>query len=175
MYKYEYIILVDMDEMIVPTNHSNWSDMIKDLVATTGSQVSWVFRNVYFFNEDFLGRKKGGDIPDIPPYLYMMQHIYRSDTHSPPGDLIKAIHDPQKVLVLHNHFPLACLGDCTSHDVDTSLGQMQHYRKDCYRDLEGFCETYWNNSVKDTSLWSVRNTVVQRTDNALQNMGFINE
>ena len=171
MYRYEYITLLDTDEVIVPTNHSNWSDLMKDLVATTGSQVSWVFRNVYFF-DDLLERNE----TDIPPYLHMMQHVYRSDRHTPPGHYIKAFHDPQRVLTLHNHFPFSCLGGCKFHSVDTSLGQLQHYRPDCVSDLKKVCqEQYRNNTVRDTSLWSVRDTVVQRANNVLQNMGFIPE
>ena len=173
MYRYEYIALLDTDEVIVPTNHSNWSDMMKDLVATTGSKVSWAFRNVYFF-DDFLERN--GDIPDIPPYLHMMQHVYRSSSHTPPGHFIKAFHDPGRVLTLHNHFPFSCLGGCKFHSVSTSLGQLQHYRPDCVSELKKVCqERYRNNSVRDTSLWSVRDTVVQRANNVLQTMGFIPE
>ena len=69
MYRYEYITLLDTDEVIVPTNHTNWSDLMKDLVETTGSKVSWAFRNIYFFDE-MLERNEGGFIPDIPPHLH---------------------------------------------------------------------------------------------------------
>ena len=173
MYRYEYITLLDTDEVIVPTNHSNWSDLMKDLVRTTGNNTSWAFRNVYFF-DDFLEKNEGGHIQDIPPYLHMMQHVYRSSKYTRPGHYIKAFHDPQKVLTLHNHFPFSCLGGCKFHSVDTSLGQLQHYRKDCSSGLKKVCaEKYRNSSVRDTSIWSVRDTVVQRASNALQILGFI--
>ena len=176
MYRYEYITLLDTDEVIVPTNHSNWSDLMKDLVRTTGNKTSWAFRNVYFF-DDFLEKNEGGHIPDIPPYLHMMQHVYRSDRHTPPGHYIKAFHDPQKVLTLHNHFPFSCLGGCRHHSVDTSLGQLQHYRPSCVSEIKRkICEErYRRDSVRDTSLWSVRDTVVQRANNVLQTLGFIHE
>ena len=104
----------------------------------------------------------------------MMQHVYRSDKHTRPGHYIKAFHDPQKVLTLHNHFPFSCLGGCKFHSVSTSLGQLQHYRPDCVSDLRKVCqERYRNNTVRDTSLWSVRDTVVHRTNNVLLKMGFI--
>ena len=173
MYRYEYITLLDTDEVIVPINHSNWSDLMKDLVEKTGNKTSWIFRNVYFFDEH-LERNEGDDIPDIPPYLHMMQHVYRSSNHTPPGHYIKAFHDPEKVLTLHNHFPFSCLGGCKFHSVDTSLGQLQHYRPDCVSDLKKVCkEKYRNNSVRDTSIWSVRDTVVQRANNVLHAQGFI--
>ena len=173
MYRYEYITLLDTDEVIVPTNHTNWSDLMKDLVETKGSKVSWAFRNIYFFDE-MLERKEGGFIPDIPPHLHMMQHVYRSDKHTRPGHYIKAFHDPEKVLTLHNHFPFSCLGGCSFHSVSPSLGQLQHYRPDCVSDLKKVCEDqYKKNSVRDTSIWSVRDITVQRADGVLQSLGFI--
>ena len=106
--------------------------------------------------------------------MFMMQPFYRSDRHTPPGHYIKAFHDPQRVLTLHNHFPFSCLGGCKFHSVDTSLGQLQHYRPDCVSDLRKVCkERYRNNTVRDTSLWSVRDTVIQRASNVLRRLGFI--
>ena len=59
MYRYEYITLLDTDEVIVPTNLTNWADLMEELVKEASDKVSWVFRNVYFFDE-MLERKEGG-------------------------------------------------------------------------------------------------------------------
>ena len=32
MYRYEYITLLDTDEVIVPTNLTNWADLMEELV-----------------------------------------------------------------------------------------------------------------------------------------------
>ena len=84
MYRYEYITLLDTDEVIVPTNLTNWADLMEELVKEASDKVSWVFRNVYFFDE-MLERKEGGYMTDIPYYLHMMQHAYRSEKHNAPG------------------------------------------------------------------------------------------
>ena len=139
MYRYKYITLLDTDEVIVPTNHSNWSDLMDEVVKEASDKVSWVFRNVYFFDE-MLERKEGGYMTDIPHYLHMMQHVYRSEKHTPPGQYIKAFHDPLKVLTLHNHYPLSCLGPCSFHSVPHSVAQLQHYREDCVADLRTVCQ-----------------------------------
>ena len=89
MYRYEYITLLDTDEVIVPTNLTNWADLMEQLLTESGDKSSWVFRNVYFF-DDMLEKAEGGLLPDIPHYLHMMQHVYRSDQHTPPGHYIKA-------------------------------------------------------------------------------------
>ena len=61
MYQYEYITLLDTDEVIVPANLTNWSDLMEEVVKEAGGKVSWVFRNVYFFDE-MLEREEGGEL-----------------------------------------------------------------------------------------------------------------
>ena len=35
MYSYEYIALLDIDEVIVPLQHTNWGDMMKEAVQSS--------------------------------------------------------------------------------------------------------------------------------------------
>ena len=35
MYSYEYIALLDIDEVIVPLKHTNWGDMMKEAVQSS--------------------------------------------------------------------------------------------------------------------------------------------
>ena len=171
MYQYEYITLLDTDEVIVPANLTNWSDLMEEVVKEAGGKVSWVFRNVYFFDE-MLEREEGGYIKDIPPHLHMMQHVYRSDKQTPPGHYVKAFHDPSRVLTLHNHFPFSCLAGCAFHSVSPATAQLHHYREDCVADLRSVCqEQYKNVSVRDTSIWAVRETVVREAETALTTIG----
>ena len=171
MYRYEYITLLDTDEVIVPANLTNWTELMEEVLKEASGKVSWAFRNVYFFDE-MLERNEGGYIPDIPSHLHMMQHIYRSEKQTPPGQYIKAFHDTGKVFPLHNHFPFSCLGGCAFHSVATSLAQLHHYREDCVADLRRVCqEQYKNNSVRDTSIWAVRETVVREADTAIKTIG----
>ena len=171
MYQYEYITLLDTDEVIVPANVTNWSDLMEEVVKEAGGKVSWVFRNVYFFDE-MLEREEGGFIQDIPSHLHMMQHVYRSDKQTPPGHYVKAFHDPSRVLTLHNHFPFSCLAGCAFHSVSPTTAQLHHYREDCVADLRSVCqEQYKNVSVRDTSIWAVRETVVREAETALTTIG----
>jgi hypothetical protein len=116
-----------------------------------------------------------GFFPDIPPYLHMLQHIYRSANFTKPGQYVKCFHSTDQVLVLHNHFPLACLGGkCVSFPVPTDLGRLQHYRADCVTALRKSCATeYKNVSVADSTLWRYKEIVTARAGIALHRMGFL--
>jgi len=178
LYRYDYIALLDIDEVITPIKHNNWADMMEEVIQASlkvknETRASWNFRNVYFMDE-MLDAHEHQHFKDIPEYLHMMQHVYRSANYTKPGQYVKCFHNPQKALILHNHFPLGCLGGvCTSYPVDTGLGHLQHYRQDCVNTLKKSCANdFKSNSVKDTTIWKVKDAVIQRTNEALQKMGF---
>ena len=134
MYKYEYIALLDIDEVILPLRHSNWAEMMEAVLmaaklAKNETRASWNFRNVYFMDE-MLEQNQPDGFSHIPAYLHMFQHVYRSANYTKPGQYVKCFHNPEKVLILHNHFPLGCLGGaCSTFPVDTELAHLQHYRQ----------------------------------------------
>eukprot|EP00092_Neocalanus_flemingeri_P043557 GFUD01048031.1.p1 GENE.GFUD01048031.1~~GFUD01048031.1.p1 ORF type:complete len:579 (+),score=143.04 GFUD01048031.1:84-1820(+) len=178
MYRYEYIALLDIDEVIMPIKHNNWADMMEEAVKSSlkvknETRASWNFRNVYFMDE-MLDIHEPEHFKDIPPYLHMMQHVYRSANYTKPGQYVKCFHNPEKALILHNHFPLGCLGGvCTSYPVDTSLAHLQHYRQDCVSTLKKSCKNDFKSaSVKDTTIWKWKDAVIGKTTEALQKLGF---
>ena len=74
-YRYDYIGLLDYDDMIVPKIHNNWNDMMTKIEKVYGEKTSYHFQNYYYFDE--MLTPYGYD-PAIPEYLHMMQHVYRS-------------------------------------------------------------------------------------------------
>jgi len=178
MYRYEYIALLDIDEVIMPLDHTNWADMMEDVVTASlkvknESRASYNFRNVYFMDEMTDKHEHHTHFKDIPPYLHMLQHVYRSANYTKPGQYVKCFHNPEKALILHNHFPLGCLGGvCTSYPVDTKLGHLQHYRSDCVTALKKSCVEFKKTSVKDTTIWRWKDQLISKTTSALLKMGF---
>ena len=79
MYKYKYISLLDIDEVIIPLAHSNWSDMmsfIKKNITDAEQIASFSFRHVYF--GDWMEEEtKDGTGIEIPWYFHMLRHVHR--------------------------------------------------------------------------------------------------
>jgi hypothetical protein len=183
MYQYEYIALLDIDEVIMPIAEDNWADLMKNvkklaLKVKNEDRASYNFRNVYFLDEMLEAHAKSGSLPyglkDIPDYMHMARHIYRSANYTKPGQYVKCFHNPEKALILHNHFPLGCLGGiCTSYPVDPSVAHLQHYRSDCVSTLKKSCERdFKNSSVIDTTIWKFNEPLIKATTEALANLGF---
>ncbi|EFN64497.1 hypothetical protein EAG_01835 [Camponotus floridanus] len=175
MYEYEYIALLDVDEVIMPVKDATWQELMrrvmpKALQIRNETRASYNVRNVYFL-DDLL--HSHGYFKDIPKYMHMLQHVYRSKNFTKPNQYIKCFHNPERVVTLHNHFPLACLGaGCTSYPIETEDAQLQHYRADCVRSLKKTCVEYRENSVIDTTIWRYRDKLIGRVTDTLKTLGF---
>ena len=75
--------MFDYDDLIMPTNHDNWNDMLTEIETVNGlngtSKPSFYFKNFYYMDDMLTPH---GYNPDIPQYLHMMQHVYRSNISS---------------------------------------------------------------------------------------------
>jgi len=175
LYTYEYIALLDIDEVIMPVKTKDWRQLMdvvipKSLKIKNESRASYNVRNVYFLDD--LSHAHGW-FKTIPKYMHMLQHVYRSKNFTKPNHYIKCFHNPERALTLHNHFPLSCLGaSCTSYPIDQNDAQLQHYRADCVRTLKSSCTEYRSNSIKDTTIWRYKDQLIARTTDTLRRLGF---
>ena len=93
--RYDWIALLDVDEVIVPRKHNSWAEMMAEVglqaknhshlsrisIFQVGPQAkdksSWNFRNIYFFDnmtENLAGLNLHKDVPSA---MHMMNHVYR--------------------------------------------------------------------------------------------------
>ena len=171
LYSYDYIALLDTDEVIVPQDVSTWNELIEILSARAPINkhfASYNFRNVYFWDDAEHSRSLEAS---IPRHMHMLQHVYRSLNYTKIGQYVKCFHDVQKILLLHNHYPLACLeGRCTSYAVDPVTAHLQHYRSDCQ--LKKTCEVeYKQHLVRDTTIWRYNEDLIPRVNKVLKKLG----
>ncbi|ENN71839.1 hypothetical protein YQE_11458, partial [Dendroctonus ponderosae] len=178
MYKYKYIALLDIDEVIMPIEGTTWKDLMenkvlpKALKSNKEERASYNVRNVYFLDDLIHDH---GWFKEIPKYMHMLQHVYRTKNFTKPGQYVKCFHNTEKVLTLHNHFPLSCLGSgCTSYPIETTDAQLQHYRADCVKTLKKSCEEFRKTSVMDTTIWKFKEPLIQRVSSTLKTLGFFN-
>ncbi|XP_034943371.1 uncharacterized protein [Chelonus insularis] len=175
MYEYEYIVLLDIDEVIMPVQDSTWSELMQRVLPKAfkirnETRASYNVRNVYFL-DDLL--HSHGFFDHVPRYMHMLQHVYRSMNFTKPNEYIKCFHNPERIVTLHNHFPLACLGaGCTSYPIETEDAQLQHYRADCVTSLKKTCLQYRKNSIVDTTIWRYKDQLVERVTDTLVKLGF---
>ena len=172
MFRYEYIGVFDIDEVIMPLQQSNWHDLITEIKRTTPLESddisTLVFRHALFL-DNVLEEQEVEE--DIPEWLHMMNHVYRSVNYFPPGYNVKSFHSTERTQVVHNHYGLFCLGPCQPHHVDPSLGQLQHYRRGCPVSIsKEDCSKYYEETVKDTTIWRIKDQVINNSLATLRNV-----
>lgn len=179
LHSYDYIALMDTDEVILPKNVQTWNELIdiivpKSLAAANYTRASYNFRNVYFWDDAEHSHRWEAN---IPRHMHMLQHVYRSYNYTKPNQYVKCFHNVQKILTLHNHFPLACLGGgCTSYPVEPETAHLQHYRADCVSTLKKSCDTeYKQHLVKDTIIWRYKEDLIPRVSQVLKSLDFFDQ
>ncbi|KAH9423488.1 hypothetical protein DERP_003767 [Dermatophagoides pteronyssinus] len=183
LYSYDYVALLDIDEIIMPIKHSNWSDLMAEiqrlsLMEKNYTRASYNVRNVYFLddlnhNEEQMQHE--AHEAGIPRYLHMLQHVYRSQNYTKPGQYVKCFHNTERAVSLHNHFPLNCFGTCTTYSIPIELAQLQHYRKDCVGPLKKSCKEFRQYTTRDTTIFRYKHDLVQRTTHVLKTLGFFDQ
>lgn len=108
LYSYEYLALLDIDEIIMPIQHDNWIDLMDEvqrisLREKNYTRASYNVRNAYFLDDLGVGDdqiKHTGHELGIPKYLHMLQHVYRSRNYTKPGQYVKCFHNTERVVSL---------------------------------------------------------------------------
>ncbi|CAL4119663.1 unnamed protein product [Meganyctiphanes norvegica] len=174
MNNYKYISLLDTDEVIMPRkNITTWTKLL-DIIQLNDnkhrSHSSFIFRNVYTMPSM---TELQGYNQDIPTYMHMLRNVYRSVNYTKPGAYIKAFHNTERILTLHNHFPFACIGgQCSAYSVNTNDAHLMHYRDDCVAELKKVCNQFKKFTVRDENIWRYKEKLSNNTFNVLFRLGF---
>ena len=133
MYRYESIISLDLDEILVPRAGSSYTEMLgeirDDMDRLPKDIVSYVFPFAYFFLEYTPDRREGSN-------LTTLQFVRRTE---PSYNIrVKSITNPRKCIYTYIHycdlkFSSFQDGDHARalHYVTPSYGLVHHYRREC--------------------------------------------
>ena len=130
MHRFGKLLIIDLDELIMPQNGFTLSDLVQEIEQTQGRAAhhparSYAFRNIYmFFNSP----------PDMTQPESLVTLRYRNQAKpSPKGYSTKSMIDPQACTRMHNHY---CWGFTKLYDtqdnyieVDPNTGANRHYKK----------------------------------------------
>ncbi|KAH8246073.1 hypothetical protein KR026_004616 [Drosophila bipectinata] len=137
LYRHDFLVNVDVDEVIMPVNgNRNWDQLVQTaykMEEEKGGKCAGRFPSLCFINTYFtkvVPELRNHEEQATTGELYMLQHTLRHRNYSLPGRATKCFHNARLSLTLHNHFTLKWLpGGCNPRTIDTSVAQMHHYRE----------------------------------------------
>ncbi|XP_069097806.1 glycosyltransferase family 92 protein F49C12.5-like [Pleurodeles waltl] len=106
MYSSKYVVINDLDEIIVPKKHTNWADMMDDLKKQYPSTGIFFFQNRVFPNNVVDSTLNVSAWRAIPGFN-LLQHVYREPA-TPYHE--KMIVNPRKVIQISVHTVLKGYG-----------------------------------------------------------------
>jgi Glycosyltransferase family 92 len=126
---YKYIVIFDVDELLLPTQAINWHEMMVNL-ERDGNNATDVY-SFKMINYPHFGNEVKTVTTGVPSFMYMLKHVQRSKLFSPwVFYQLKSIIVPERVQTLHQHEAYLCFGgECNRRKVHPKIGQISHYRE----------------------------------------------
>ncbi|XP_017776643.1 PREDICTED: uncharacterized protein LOC108562736, partial [Nicrophorus vespilloides] len=140
----DFVLPVDIDEIVVPRVHYRWQELIQTLPS---GYASYSARNAFYFLPNILSNQ-----------TFFRQTFNRSD-FSPLGESGKSFISTKNALTVFNHYALHILrpGISRTHFIPESLAQMNHYRAKCPEDLMPDCLKYTSSQFFDDIILKYKN------------------
>ncbi|KFM82603.1 hypothetical protein X975_11956, partial [Stegodyphus mimosarum] len=151
MYLFNYVVMLDFDEYIIPREHESYSEMIQQLEDDNkrirGKPGSFVFRNTFFYlyweNDTTVYGVEPEKPPDFTPYLITQYKTRRLSTSMKVGSRSKYIVVPERVIEVGNHVVWRHTSGSRAIQVPDTVALLHHYR---------ICEFGGFSCLKKTSL-----------------------
>ncbi len=156
MNDFRFVVPLDIDEVILPTVHNTWSDMLDRVLfkqrGLLDRVASFAAQNVYFFrdwNLDESGEeqkstasktlkssgvsKTGGGFFDVSIFAFG----WRCANFSRTGHGVKSFVNTNVAVSLFNHYALSVVhpGQTFVLNLKPDWAQLNHYKENCFRAL----------------------------------------
>ncbi|XP_066436494.1 beta-1,4-galactosyltransferase galt-1-like [Eleutherodactylus coqui] len=166
MYKSKYIALNDIDELIVPIIHKDWSEMLDYLLGVDPASNVFIFENHVFptapqDKTDPLSPKEWLSVPGVN----FLHHVYREPNLPDEINPTKMIINPRSVVKVSVHVPLEFAGN--QYQVPSDVAKLCHYREPKQKDLDR------NFLIKDHILSKYETDLIERVNRVLTEANYI--
>uniref|UniRef100_T1JIY5 Glycosyltransferase family 92 protein n=1 Tax=Strigamia maritima TaxID=126957 RepID=T1JIY5_STRMM len=176
--RYRYIVPIDVDEMIVPVKHDNWTELVLHLQRTDPELLekyaSYSAQQVYFLStsqtEEDLEKVKSAGIPQY--FGPALRHIRRAADFAPPGHSVKSFMSSDKCLTVFNHYALDPLYPGMRRDtlLPRELVQLNHYKNECPVSAQKDCPMYLSRTQIDMDMWRYKDRLIIKVNEVLSQL-----
>ncbi|XP_051965267.1 glycosyltransferase family 92 protein F13G3.3-like [Xyrauchen texanus] len=166
MYQSKYVLLNDIDEIIMPYKHVNLPSLMEDLQSAHPSVGVFLIENRIFPKTQFedsekYKRPEWNNVPGIN----IMEHIYREPDRKNVFNPTKMIVDPRKVEQISVHSSLKYFG--YTYHVPFDVCMIVHVRVPLQRHLTR------EQLIVDKRVWDFAQKLVPNVDQALELSGVL--
>ncbi|XP_042334652.1 beta-1,4-galactosyltransferase galt-1-like [Sceloporus undulatus] len=162
MYRSRYVLLNDVDEIILPINHTNWKTMMESLEEQNPEDGVFLFESYVFPNTVFTSNSASIPSWNMVPGVNILHHVLREPDRKEVFNPRKMIVNPRKVIQTSVHSVLQAFGDSVKVPMDVAM--VYHCRTPLQRSLS---RKYL---IRDTTLWRYNSSLISKVNQVLQNI-----
>ncbi|KAJ6652642.1 hypothetical protein lerEdw1_011237 [Lerista edwardsae] len=161
MYKSRYVLLNDMDEIILPVKYRNWKTMMQELQKQNPASGIFVFEN-HIFPKTIFTPISPVNISSwsAVPGINILEHVIREPDRKQISNPSKMIVDPTKVIQTSVHSVLKSYGGSVAVPIDVAL--VYH----CRVPLQAALPRQF--LIKDTTIWRYNRSLIANVNKVLQ-------
>ncbi|MBN3319785.1 YSNK protein, partial [Atractosteus spatula] len=166
MYKSKYLLLNDMDEIIMPYKHGRLHELMGNLSAQNPKVGVFVVEN-HIFPKTMFDDNKTFDLPlwrEVPG-INILEHIYREPVRKNVFNPTKLIINPRKVVQTSVHSVLKTYGE--TFRIPPDVCRIIHVRLP----LQGHLTK--EQLLVDTKLWDYQQELVPKINNVIHKSGIL--
>ncbi|VDD87493.1 unnamed protein product [Enterobius vermicularis] len=161
---HNYILIVDTDELVVPLQSNNWSELLRVTIGneTKHPVTSISVRNVFKFVTN-------SSDSNVPEYMFMLRNRRMSKLLSKPNEYGKSFTSTDTVATVFNHFALHRQYGNVSRTIHAhpDVALKLHYKITCPIESRKQCFLYQNETVDDKSLDRFADDLITRVTRVL--------
>ncbi|KAM4695901.1 glycosyltransferase family 92 protein F13G3.3-like [Rhinophrynus dorsalis] len=159
MYSSRFLLLNDLDEIILPVKYQDWNKMMEAL------EVKYPGAGVFLFDNHVFPRTVFDSHFNITQWQSLpgdniLQHIYREPMPNTPFNNRKMIINPRKVIQTSVHFILKATAQ--SVQIKSDIALLHHCRDPIQTSLNR------TSLINDTRLWDYSEILVQNVNKVIQ-------
>ncbi|XP_075628230.1 uncharacterized protein LOC104635424 [Balearica regulorum gibbericeps] len=158
MQKSKFVVLNDVDEIILPRKHPDWKTMMHNLQEQNPGTGVFLFENHIFpqtVSTDVFNISTWNTVPGVN----ILQHVHREPDRKDVINPRKMIVDPRKVIQTSVHSVLQSYGNSVNVPMDVAL--IYH----CRAPLQGNLPR--ESLIRDTVLWRYNSSLITNVNKVL--------
>lgn len=125
MYRFRFVLMIDLDEFIVPYKNSTLTAMLQTLMQKNPERTgAYSFQNAFFY----LQWPNDSASAELPYKLVTLQKTIRKSKFHAHKQRSKCIVLPERIVEMGNHFVWEFVAGKTMFNIPPDIGFLHHYR-----------------------------------------------
>lgn len=174
---YDFLVIIDIDEVIIPTRPEDlsWQDMIERIIPISRASTlknrirsNYIFHSYYFLTSHTIDQQIFDE--KIPKFLQILPNVYRTRNSRHKDFHLRTFYNTEHVKNIRHALSNQCIAyECDVYEINVTDAKLHHYRDSCDIQVPNICDDV----IKDTTILKYKGKLIERTVKTLTHLNLI--